>query len=190
MRGDWHDHRNMHRRRATSALAGPTLRPVRERKRVRVSTTPPPAPGRVRREPAAEMLPRRPRNPTDPDWVVGGDGMVAFWTLESRSGGKAVEMALATMEMLPAGAERECPISMEPFDALGVVDVIGDRSFCEAEPEYCVGVLPCGHAFSAVAILYHMAMSNLRCCVCRGGPKLKMKMRSVPSHFRKQVREF
>lgn len=123
----------------------------------------------------------------DPDWVVGTDGKVAYWVFEGKTGGADVRMALATVGMLPGGVGNECPISREPFDEPGVVSAVGDRPFCEAEPDLCVGVLPCGHIFSAVTITYHMAMNNMVCPVCRWGPKRKMKARSIPSHFRKAI---
>jgi hypothetical protein len=60
-----------------------------------------------------------------------------------------------------------CPIAMEEFDKACVDFLPDDASFIEGMPELCICTLPCKHRFHALSILCHMAISGMRCPVCR-----------------------
>lgn len=60
-----------------------------------------------------------------------------------------------------------CPIAMEAFDKARVDFLPEDACFIKDRPELCIAELPCGHIFHALSILCHMAISGMRCPICR-----------------------
>lgn len=95
--------------------------------------------------------------------------------LVSRSGTQTMSMVLGTTAklLLRDDEERTCPIQMEEFDSPTVASSLEDflppgSCFVEGCPQLCVGMLlPCGHKFSPLAIVYHMCISGMQCPVCR-----------------------
>ena len=57
-----------------------------------------------------------------------------------------------------------------------------------ARPELTKATLPCGHSFSALALLYHFAKNCMRCPNCREGAAARMAGQSVPAHLRPAFR--
>jgi hypothetical protein len=79
-------------------------------------------------------------------------------------------MQLCSMASLGRDEDTSCPISMEEFDKAFVPSICNwpeECSFVEGRPDICIGVLPCGHKFHAVSLIYHMATNGMRCPVCR-----------------------
>lgn len=79
--------------------------------------------------------------------------------------------------------ERDCPITMERFDKSDV-DFLPGARVIPSRPSLCVAVLPCGHKFGAVPLIYHMLRSGMRCPCCRAGCGSLLDPGSIPSHIR------
>jgi hypothetical protein len=84
-------------------------------------------------------------------------------------------------------AGEECPVTCE-----AIADY--QLEFLPCEPRQCVipsqpqltkATLPCGHSFSALAIVYHFAKNCMQCPCCRAGHDSLMALQSVPVHLRK-----
>jgi hypothetical protein len=79
---------------------------------------------------------------------------------------------------------------MEEFDK-ACLDFLPEGScFVEGNPELCVGILPCGHKFSPMAVVYHMCISGMQCPVCRSGDKEVLRDSCIPMHLRKPFQVF
>ncbi len=90
--------------------------------------------------------------------VVRLSGMDSLLELDgSRSSGDANDLHNAAT----------CPIAMEDFDKAIVDFLPADSAFVQGQPELCICTLPCRHSFHALSILCHMALSGMRCPVCR-----------------------
>jgi hypothetical protein len=85
----------------------------------------------------------------------------------------------------PAEGE-ECSIGMEPIAAYRLPFIQFDAAPREDMPALTKASLPCGHAFNALALLYHFAKNSMTCPCCRAGhEKVQMGELSIPSHVRK-----
>jgi len=85
-----------------------------------------------------------------------------------------------------------CPIAMDDFDKAVVDFLPEDASFVQGRPDLCICTLPCRHSFHALSVLCHMALSGMRCPVCRcvcvscvciwvdGGPCLRTTLLIYP----------
>lgn len=85
------------------------------------------------------------------------------------------------LDMTEPQPEEECCIVMEPMAefTMGMGSVIKER------PLLTKATMPCGHGFSAVALLYHFARNEMTCPCCRGGhSKVRMSRLSIPLHIR------
>jgi hypothetical protein len=106
-------------------------------------------------------------------------------------------LILSGMDSLRPEEQRTCPIVLEEFDKVGdvflcavrppvsvlagginphvddvfqqaTVDFLPEGScFVEGKPELCIGTLPCGHRFHALALVCHMAFCSMTCPICR-----------------------
>jgi hypothetical protein len=79
----------------------------------------------------------------------------------------SIILKVSSMGILGPDDSNTCPISMEVFDKARVEFLPEDTCLFEGRPELCVGMLPCGHMFHSISIIFHMALSGMRCPVCR-----------------------
>lgn len=116
------------------------------------------------------------------------DGTIQLFDVYSNHGLNVLTLTLGKTSNMPPGVQNECPISFEGFETVGV-DFLEGEVLCPDQPDLCIATLPCKHSFNAVGIIYHFAMSNMRCPVCRQGLNKKLRMTSIPSHLRKRIKQ-
>lgn len=85
------------------------------------------------------------------------------------------------------GPDEECSITLEPIREYTLPFLPdGVRSVIQTQPALAKASLPCGHGFSALALLYHFAKNSMTCPICRAGhAKAVMTEQSVPTHLRR-----
>lgn len=87
-----------------------------------------------------------------------------------------------TLESAAEG--EECPLTLGPI-AEDTLDFLQPTTTWFANfPEVKKAVLPCGHSFGALNILYHFARRNMRCPCCRAGMDTRLTFRCIPPLFR------
>ena len=86
----------------------------------------------------------------------------------------------------PDNDEEECPLTLEPI-ATSELELLQGLSFIPERPLWRKMTLPCGHAFSALPMLYHMCKNNMLCPCCRSGDPGSIGIESVPSHLRSLI---
>jgi hypothetical protein len=76
-----------------------------------------------------------------------------------------------------------CPIWQERFQDVEL-EIAKGKPFLKKHPEICVATLPCGHRFSALGIMYHFVLLDMRCPLCRDGVNKRARVGSIPHVFR------
>jgi hypothetical protein len=108
----------------------------------------------------------RPPGPPFYDKLYGGSGRHLAVTLEEPSAGEV------------------CPLTLSPI-ADDCLDFLSDgATWFTAFPAVKKMVLPCGHSFGALSLLYHFARRNMRCPCCRAGLDSQVQLACVPAHLR------
>jgi hypothetical protein len=108
----------------------------------------------------------RPPGPPFYDKLYGGGGRHLAVTLEAPSEGDM------------------CPLTLSPI-ADDCLDFLSEGATWFASfPTVKKMVLPCGHSFGALSLLYHFARRNMRCPCCRAGLDSQVQIGSVPAHLR------
>ena len=84
-------------------------------------------------------------------------------------------------------ADEECPLTLSPIadDALECLQPT--TVYLTAFPDVKKMVLPCGHAFGALSVLYHFLRRNMLCPCCRAGIDSKLSSTCIPGPFRKTL---
>ena len=82
------------------------------------------------------------------------------------------------------GPDEECPLTLGPIcdDSLDFLQPT--TTWFISFPEVKKAVLPCGHSFGALNILYHFARRNMLCPCCRAGLDSRLAFRCIPPLFR------
>lgn len=89
-----------------------------------------------------------------------------------------------TMDLTEPGPDEECSITLERIADYSLDFVTG--CVVKAKPQLTKATLPCGHGFSAMALLYHFAQNSMTCPCCRSGHTgAKMSEPSIPAHVRR-----
>ena len=83
--------------------------------------------------------------------------------------------------------DEECSITLDRISEYQLEFMQGAHSFVQNRPNLAKASLPCGHSFSALALLYHFANNTMACPCCRAGPTTPLAEQSIPSHLRKPV---
>ena len=97
---------------------------------------------------------------------------------------KCLSITLALTE--PAEGE-ECTVAMEPIAEYRLPFMEAATWIHKDNPSLTKATLPCGHGFSALALLYHFVKNSMTCPCCRAGhDKTSMGLQSVPVHLRKE----
>jgi len=111
-------------------------------------------------------------------------------TLLARSTNFANDQCTVEIRLSEPGDGEECSVTMQPIAeaTLDFLPADAPRAPVVARPELTKGTLPCGHSFSALALLYHFAKNCMRCPNCREGSAARMAGQSVPAHLRKAFR--
>ena len=80
------------------------------------------------------------------------------------------------------GSDENCPLTLLPMctDSLSIMP---DRTFFPDAPDLRKLILPCGHAFGALNLVYHFCNSKMQCPLCRSGLKSPMDPRRLPEHL-------
>jgi hypothetical protein len=105
--------------------------------------------------------------------------------VRSVNGGSRYKSTLLSLSE-PAEGE-ECTIGLEPISGyrLSFMPQESSLSVLEDQPALTKASLPCGHGFSALALLYHFAKNSMTCPYCRAGhAKILMSEQSIPAHVR------
>jgi len=86
----------------------------------------------------------------------------------------------------PAPGE-ECVISLCPMAEFRLDFISQNDQHClfKDSPALTKASLPCGHSFSAMALLYHFAKNSMSCPCCRAGHTERMGEQSIPAHLRR-----
>lgn len=114
-------------------------------------------------------------------YTIGDD---LFFDLVSVGKCDVVKIKLLCMQDLKEGDENECPIGMVPFDTVSIDCVGSDETFLKSHPDRCIAVLPCGHMFGALTLVYQAMVVSMRCPMCRQGINRRMRPSCVPQHLR------
>lgn len=112
------------------------------------------------------------------------DAETGLYNLLVRASQRNKSMLLGLSE---PGPDEECSITLEPIGEYSLPFLPdGVRSVIPTQPALAKASLPCGHGFSALALLYHFAKNSMTCPICRAGhAKAVMTEQSVPVHLRK-----
>lgn len=122
------------------------------------------------------------------------DSTVTCMDLYSTGKRHKITLQLIRMEDLHAEDSRECPICCDEYDK-GCVDCVASgTSLVPEDKALCAAVMPCGHMFSGIPLLYYMATESMRCPMCRYGCQNKtLRISCLPDHlspaFQEKVRE-
>jgi len=81
-------------------------------------------------------------------------------------------------------ADEECPLTLAPIADDTLEFLQPTTTWFVSFPHVKKMVLPCGHGFGALNILYHFARRNMLCPCCRAGLDSKLNFRCVPAMFR------
>jgi hypothetical protein len=111
---------------------------------------------------------------------VKTDNIIQLYTYGKKD---TMDIQLEKMSDLPPDIDTTCPILQAAFDEC-VLDCAPDQTIKPDCPALCIAKLPCGHRFSAMGLLYSMAISSMRCPCCRFGFDKKIQLTSVPKHVR------
>jgi hypothetical protein len=107
-------------------------------------------------------------------------------SLVVRSIGPINKAKSLTLTLSEPTENEECSIGMEPIAAYRLPFIQFDAAPREDMPTLTKASLPCGHAFNALALLYHFAKNSMTCPCCRSGhDKVQMGESSIPKHVRK-----
>jgi len=111
-------------------------------------------------------------------------------SLLARSTNFSNDQCTIEIRLSEPGDGEECSVTMQPIAeaTLDFLPADAPRAPVVARPELTKGTLPCGHSFSALALLYHFAKNCMRCPNCREGSGARMTGQSVPAHLRKAFR--
>ena len=131
---------------------------------------------------------RRPRSA--PHSAAVYDPTTHEYTLTVRSEGTIDRRKTTRLVMSAPQPEEECCISMEPIAeyTMGLEQRANEtpvQSMVPQAPLLTKATLPCGHGFSALALLYHFTKNDMTCPCCRSGhAKMQMARQSIPQHMR------
>ncbi len=85
--------------------------------------------------------------------------------------------------------DEECSITMEPmadYRLPFVPETFKKQHLVKDQPALTKATLPCGHSFSALALIYHFLKNSMTCPCCRAGQaNERMGEQFVPQHMRK-----
>ena len=85
-------------------------------------------------------------------------------------------------------AEDYCHISME-FMKDTEIEVIPQIQFFPHQPDYRKALLPCGHSFGAMPLMFYWLRESMRCPVCRFGIDSKMCVTNMHPSYVSQLRD-
>jgi hypothetical protein len=108
-------------------------------------------------------------------------------SISVRSSGPIERSKSVALQLTAPGEDEECTIAMEPIAQYRLPFLPDTAAACvwEDRPALTKAILPCGHGFSAMALLYHFAKNSMTCPCCRAGHDgVKMGLQSVPTHLR------
>ena len=78
----------------------------------------------------------------------------------------------------------ECPLTLAPMSDDALEFLQPTTTWFQAFPAVRKMVLPCGHSFGALNILYHFARRNMLCPCCRSGLDSPVSHLCMPPHLR------
>ena len=108
------------------------------------------------------------------------------YALLVRSHGPIESCASIPIQLSEPASDEECSIAMESIATYRLAFLPPKACLIKNHPQLTKGRLPCGHSFSALALMYHFAKNSMTCPCCRGGhEKERMGEHSVPAHLRK-----
>lgn len=158
------------------------------------SGSPPPAPEQIDTllQPTKSAKRQRTRKPASGGGALYQDSSSSgesSCSLLVRSTGPVDRCASMTLRLTAPAPEEECSIAMEPMNAyrLPFVPASFKKShLIKDQPSLTKATLPCGHSFSALALVYHFLKNSMTCPCCRAGKAgEKMGEQSVPQHMRR-----
>jgi hypothetical protein len=108
-------------------------------------------------------------------------------SLVVRSVGPIDKCLSVTLVLAEPTEGEECMVAMEPIAEYRLPFMKAEAWLHKDTPTLTKATLPCGHGFSALALLYHFAKNSMTCPCCRAGhDKTTMGLQSVPAHLRKE----
>jgi hypothetical protein len=91
--------------------------------------------------------------------------------------------AISATFSIPAEDE-ECPLTLDLISDSTLPFLPEKTPFLLDRPMHSKLTLPCGHAFSAMTLLYSFCKNNMTCPCCRSGSGEKMDIHCLPKHLR------
>ena len=104
----------------------------------------------------------------------------------ARSENFAHDKGFIVIELSRPGEGEECGVTLQPMSEARLDFLPEGLAQCPiaSRRDLVKGTLPCGHSFSALAILYHFAKNGMQCPNCRAGVPGRMTTQSIPRHLR------
>jgi hypothetical protein len=83
-------------------------------------------------------------------------------------------------------ADEECPLTLDKISE-SKLEFLPSTTFLKHSPFHTKILLPCGHGFHAMALIYHWCKSTMLCPCCRAGIKRRASIDCLPEHFRQEM---
>lgn len=105
-----------------------------------------------------------------------------------RSCGSSTRCKIISVVLSEPAEDEECMIALEPIKEYNLPFLPAGTTVWESNPALKKASLPCGHSFSALALLYHFAKNAMTCPCCRAGhDKVVLADSSLPPHIRRPI---
>jgi len=108
-----------------------------------------------------------------------------------RSMGPVLESKSLCLTLTEPEKNEECAITMDPIADYRLPFYLPEPcTLLLSRPKLTKATLPCGHGFSALALVYHFAKNSMTCPCCRAGhERVQMGEQSIPPHLRRAFSE-
>lgn len=96
---------------------------------------------------------------------------------------KAQNGRALTVELAEPVGDEQCPLTLDSIVEDKLDFLPENTTFLLNDPKFQKIVLPCGHGFGALNILYHFARNKMLCPCCRAGYNDVLSGACVPRHI-------
>ena len=84
--------------------------------------------------------------------------------------------------------DEECPLTLDLISQSQLPFLPEKTPFLLDRPQHTKLTLPCGHAFSAMTLIYNFCKNNMVCPCCRAGEDVKADTNCLPPHLRAEFK--
>lgn len=148
-----------------------------------------PCPHPLGTPPSKSLKRQRVRKTAKPSSGTSYDAIRDSYALTVGAGNGPDSSACMTITLTAPEPDEECAITMEPMAEYRlpfVPDTFKKQCLIKTQPTLTKATLPCGHGFSALALVYHFLKNSMTCPCCRAGQaNERMGEKFVPPHMRR-----